>query len=109
MIGADELAAMKNTAWLINIARGSLVDQIALKAALDNQLIGGAFCDTVDPEPLPSDDPLWDAPNLFITMHLSGQSTNRMFERAAVRFIDNLGRFRAGEPMISEADLNLGY
>lgn len=109
MIGADELAAMKNTAWLVNVARGSLVDQAALIAALEAKSIGGAFLDTVTPEPLPSGDPLWKAPNIFITSHMSGNATTRMFERAAQRFVENLKRYRAGEDMISVVNLDLGY
>ncbi|MGP1282086.1 MAG: D-2-hydroxyacid dehydrogenase [Parasphingopyxis sp.] len=109
MIGAEELAAMKDSAWLVNIARGSLVDQPALIAALENKAIGGAVLDTVSPEPLPADDPLWNAPNLFITSHMSGNATTRMFERAAQRFIGNLERYRKGEDMISVVDLDLGY
>lgn len=109
MIGPDELAAMKDTAWLINIARGSLVDQPALITALEAKTIGGAFLDTVTPEPLPPEDPLWTAPNLFITSHMSGNATTRMFERAGQRFVENLKRYRSGEPMISVADLSLGY
>ncbi len=109
MIGANELAAMKDTAWLVNIARGSLVDQGALLAALGSKAIAGAVLDTLGPEPLPKDDPLWDAPNAFITSHLSGNSTTRMFERAAKRFVENLERYRAGEEMIAVANLELGY
>lgn len=109
MIGSEELAAMKDSAWLVNIARGSLVDQPALISALEAKKIGGAFLDTVTPEPLPSEDPLWTAPNLFITSHMSGNATTRMFERAGQRFVENLKRYQSGEPMISVADLNLGY
>jgi len=109
MIGADELAAMKSSAWLINIARGSLVDQSALLDALNNKTIGGAVLDVTDPEPLPKDDPLWDAPNCFITMHVSGQAQTRMFQRAAVRFVENLKRYQNGEEMIAVADLERGY
>jgi phosphoglycerate dehydrogenase-like enzyme len=109
MIGADELAAMKDTAWLVNVARGTLVDQVAIAAALENKVIAGAILDTVDPEPLLADDPLWDAPNTFLTMHLSGNATSRMFERAAKRFVENFALYRNGETMIAEANLDLGY
>lgn len=109
MIGAAELAAMRDSAWLVNIARGSLVDQPALIEALNDKVIAGAILDTVDPEPLPAEDPLWGAPNSFLTMHLSGNSTTRMFERAAQRFIENLASYRAGNPMTAEADLIRGY
>ena len=109
MLGADEFAAMKNTAWLVNVARGTLVDQEALLDALKNKTIGGAALDVTDPEPLPSDHPLWDAPNCLITMHHSGQAQTRMFERAAVRFVENLKRYQAGEEMIAVADFDRGY
>lgn len=109
MIGADELAAMKTSAWLVNVARGSLVDQAALIEALESKAIAGAVLDTVTPEPLPEGDPLWAAPNVIVTSHLSGNSTSRMFERAAKRFVDNLKRYQAGEEMVAVANLDLGY
>ena len=109
MIGADELAAMKPTAWLVNIARGDMIDDGALLAALAAKRIGGAFLDPTNPEPLPADHPLWSAPNCLISMHLSGRSQSGMFRRAAVRFLDNLGRWRAGEPMLHVVDLDVGY
>ena len=109
LIGAAELAAMKATAWLVNIARGPIVDQAALVAALEAGEIGGVFADTTDPEPLPADDPLWAAPNALVTMHLSGRSQTRLFQRAADRFVENLERYRKGEPLHGVADLDLGY
>ncbi|MBW6523724.1 D-2-hydroxyacid dehydrogenase [Sphingomonas sp. RHCKR47] len=109
MIGADELSAMKPGAWLINIARGDMIDDDALLAALDARRIGGAFLDPTNPEPLPADHPLWRAPNCMITMHLSGRSQTKMFERAAALFLDNLAAYRAGQPMRNVADLDAGY
>ena len=109
MIGADELAAMKSSAWLINIARGDMIDKAALIAALDARRIAGAFLDTVDPEPLPADDPLWTAANTIHSMHLSGRSQTRMFQRAAALFLENLNAFRAGRPMRNTVDLAAGY
>lgn len=109
MIGADELAAMKSSAWLINIARGDMIDKAALIAALDARRIAGAFLDTVDPEPLPADDPLWTAANTIHSMHLSGRSQTRMFQRAAALFLENLDAFRAGRPMRNTVDLAAGY
>lgn len=109
LIGAAELAAMKPSAFLVNIARGSLIDQDALIEALRSRRIAGAHLDVADPEPLPVDHPLWDAPNAVITMHLSGRAQTRMFQRAAKLFLDNLARYRAGEPLINEVDLDLGY
>ncbi|MBC2778039.1 D-2-hydroxyacid dehydrogenase [Parasphingopyxis marina] len=109
LIGAEELAAMKPTANLVNIARGSLIDQGALRDALEKRSIMGAFLDPTDPEPLPADDPLWDAPNCLITMHMSGRSQTLMFQRGVRRFLDNLERYKAGEPLIGVADPALGY
>jgi phosphoglycerate dehydrogenase-like enzyme len=109
LIGAAELAAMKPSAFLVNIARGSLVDQQALATALKAKQIAGAHLDVTDPEPLPADHPLWHIPNALITMHLSGRAQTRMFQRAAALFLDNLTRYRVGEPLVNEVDLELGY
>ena len=109
MVGAAELAAMKTSAVLMNVARGSLVDQDALAAALSSSAIGAAFLDVTDPEPLPPEHPLWSLDNAHITMHLSGRSQNRMFERAATRFLKNLARYRAGGPLQHQVDLARGY
>ena len=109
MIGADELAAMKPSATLINIARGSVVDQEALVAALQAKQIGAAFLDVTTPEPLPADHPLWALDNAHITMHLSGRAQDKMFARAAERFLENLKRYRAGEPLSPLVNLTLGY
>ncbi|MEJ6596099.1 D-2-hydroxyacid dehydrogenase [Parasphingorhabdus sp.] len=109
LLGADEFAAMKSSAWLVNVARGSLVDQDALLDALNDKVIGGAALDVTDPEPLPADHPLWDAPNCIITMHLSGTAQTRMFQRAAARFVENLKRYQSGDEMIAVADFDRGY
>ncbi|MGY2733509.1 D-2-hydroxyacid dehydrogenase [Sphingomonas sp. UYP23] len=109
MIGADELAAMKPSAWLINIARGEMVDQDALIAALTQKTIAGAYLDTVTPEPLPADHPLWSAPNTIHSMHLSGRSQTKMFQRAAALFLRNLDAFLAGRAMENVVDLDAGY
>lgn len=109
MIGAAELAAMKPGATLINIARGEVVDQPALIAALKTGPIGHAFVDVTTPEPLPHDHPLWDVPNAHVTMHLSGRAQDKMFPRAVARFIENIGRFERGEPLQPQVDLTLGY
>jgi phosphoglycerate dehydrogenase-like enzyme len=109
MIGSAQLAAMKPGAWLINVARGAMVDQEALVAALEKRRIGGAFLDTVQPEPLPPEHPLWVAPNALISMHLSGRSTTRMIERAATLFLENLTAFLADKPLYNVVDLKNGY
>ena len=109
MMGAAELAAMKREAWLINIARGDMVDQDALVAALQAGEVAGAFLDPTDPEPLPAGHPLWSAPNCMISMHMSGRSQTKMFQRGSALFLENLKAFVVGEPMRNVADLDAGY
>lgn len=109
LIGAEELAAMKPGAWLVNVARGDMVDQPALIEALEKRRIAGAFLDVVDPEPLPADHPLWTAPNLIHSMHLSGRSQTKMFMRAAALFLENVRAFVEGRPMQNVVDLDAGY
>lgn len=100
---------MKPTAWLVNIARGDMVDQYALIEALERRRIAGAFLDTVTPEPLPPEHPLWTARNTLHSMHLSGRSQTKMFQRAAALFLDNLDAFLNGRPMRNVVDLDAGY
>ncbi|GGO97691.1 D-2-hydroxyacid dehydrogenase [Stakelama pacifica] len=109
MIGEDEFTAMKKSAWLINVARGSMVDQAALLTALRKRRIGGAFLDTVTPEPLPSGDPLWSEHNAILSLHLAGRSDAGMFQRAARLFLDNLRAFMEGREMTNVVDLAAGY
>ncbi|NIJ18511.1 phosphoglycerate dehydrogenase-like enzyme [Sphingomonas naasensis] len=109
MIGEAELRAMKPSAWLINVGRGELVDQDALIEAVTKRRIAGAFLDTVTPEPLPPEHPLWSTPNILHSMHLSGRSQTRMFVRAAELFVRNLHAFIAGDPLENEVDLEAGY
>lgn len=109
MIGAAELAAMKPNAVIVNIARGEVIDQEALTAALGEKRIEAALLDVTNPEPLPPEHPLWGLDNAQVTMHLSGRAQTRMFQRSADRFIENLGRWRAGEPVQPQLDLALGY
>lgn len=109
MLGAAEFEAMKSSAWLVNVARGSLVGQSALVEALNAKSIGGAVLDVTDPEPLPPEDPLWKALNCFITMHVSGVAQTRMFERGTKRFVENLRRYQSDQEMIAVADFDRGY
>jgi phosphoglycerate dehydrogenase-like enzyme len=109
MIGAAELAAMKPSATLINIARGSVVDQEALVAALQTKQIAAAFLDVTTPEPLPADHILWTLDNAHISMHLSGRAQDKMFVRAATRFFENLERYRKGAALAPMVNLDLGY
>jgi phosphoglycerate dehydrogenase-like enzyme len=109
MIGAAELAAMKSDAVLVNIARGAVVDQDALVETLKANRIHAAFLDVTTPEPLPADHELWSLPNAHVTMHLSGRAQDKMFIRSVERFLVNLERYRAGEPLDPVMDLTLGY
>lgn len=109
MIGAGELAAMKSDAVIINIARGSVIDQPALVDALERKAIGGAFLDVTTPEPLPADHPLWSLDNAHVTMHLSGRAQSKMFLRSGDRFLDNLGKYLRGEEIGPVFDPRLGY
>ena len=109
MIGALELAAMRPNGVLVNIARGDVVDQEALVAALREEKIEAALLDVTDPEPLPEDHPLWELGNAQVTMHLSGRAQTKMFQRSADRFIENLERWHKGDPVQPQLDLELGY
>ncbi len=109
MIGADELSAMKQDAVIVNIARGSVIDQPALIEALEAKSIGGAFLDVTTPEPLPPDHKLWELSNAHISMHLSGRAQDKMFIRSAERFLDNLDKYRRGEPIGPIFDPRIGY
>ena len=109
MIDRAAIAAMKPSAVLLNIARGSVVNQDALVEALTANRIGGAFLDVTTPEPLPPGHPLWSLPNAHITMHLSGQAQEKMFMRGADRFLANLDRWHRGDPLEHRVDLARGY
>jgi phosphoglycerate dehydrogenase-like enzyme len=106
IIGSEALAAMKPTAWLINIARGAVVDETALLAALEQRRIAGAVLDVFDREPLPPSDPLWKLDNVVVTPHISGPSTP---DEIAPVFNDNLVRYLAGRPLRHVVDRRLGY
>ena len=109
MIGAVELAAMNSDAVLINVARGSVIDQDALVVALEAGAIGGALLDVTTPEPLPPEHPLWALDNAQITMHLSGNAQTLMFQRAAERFLANLERYHLCQPLTPQVDYAAGY
>ena len=97
LVDAGFLAAMKDGALLVNLARGPVVDTEALVAALHTERITAAL-DVVDPEPLPADSPLWDAPGLLVSPHVGGMSS-AMWPRAHRLVRDQLHRWAAGEPL----------
>jgi glyoxylate reductase len=98
LIDGAALAQMKPTAFLVNTARGPIVDQIALRHALVDGTIAGAALDVTDPEPLPADDPLLSAPNLIVVPHI-GSATHTTRERMADLAVDNLLAALDGRPM----------
>ena len=99
IVGAAELALMKKTAVLVNISRGKLVDTMALLAALNEGRIAGAGLDVTEPEPLPPDHPLWEAPNLIVSPHVAGAAGAYGIERQIERASANIHRFLKGEPV----------
>lgn len=108
MIGAEEIAQMKPTAYLINVARGGIIDEDALAVALIAGKLAGVGLDVCEIEPLPDDSPLWDAPNLILTPHVAGWAASRpqkMFEF----FCTNLERYLTGETPLHIADPRRGF
>jgi len=108
MIDEAALAAMKPDAWLINVARGRLIDDGALFRALREGRIGGAALDAYREEPLAPSSPFWDVPNLILTPH-TAWSSSRVLDRSIDLFCDNLRRFSAGEPLRNVVDPAAGY
>jgi glyoxylate reductase len=98
LVNAAAMAKMKPTAYLVNTSRGGVVDQSALRAALIDGRIAGAALDVTDPEPLPPDDPLLDAPNLLVVPHIGSATTGTRAKMAAMA-VDNLLAALAGQPM----------
>lgn len=108
LVDAEVLAAMKPTARLIDIARGGIVDEQALAAALREGRLAGAALDVFGTEPLPAGDPLWDVPNLIVSPHMSGDTAGWLDDLAAL-FVANFQRWRTGEPLQNLVDKQLGF
>ncbi len=108
LLGAAEIAKMKRGARLINVGRGSLLDEAALLRALESGALGGAAIDVAELEPLPAESPLWKAPNLLITPHTSGVS-DRLWDRQAAILIELLERWFDGREMFNRVDFARGY
>jgi phosphoglycerate dehydrogenase-like enzyme len=108
IVGAAELEAMREDAWLVNVARGSLVDTDALVRALARGSIAGAALDVTDPEPLPDGHPLWSEPRALITPHIANPAVT--LRRYLARHVqENVARFANGEPLLSPIDPEAGY
>ncbi|MBI2527587.1 MAG: D-2-hydroxyacid dehydrogenase [Candidatus Rokubacteria bacterium] len=106
LVGPREIAAMKPSAWLINIARGAVVDEGPLVQALSEHRIAGAILDVFEREPLPPEHPLWRLHNAVITPHISGPSTP---DEIAAIFNDNLRRYLSRRPLRHVVDRARGY
>ena len=108
LIGADELDAMEDHAWLVNVARGAHVRTDDLVEALASGTIGGAGLDVTDPEPLPDDHPLWSLPNAIITPH-TGNTKAMARPLLGARITENVQRYAAGRPFVGLVDIERGY
>ncbi len=108
LIGEEELRTMKPTAYLINIGRGSLVDEEALVRALQNGWIAGAGLDVFATEPLPVDSRLWELPNVIFSPHIAGNFEGYNI-RATELFCNNLRRYLDGKRLLNVVDKNKGY
>jgi len=108
LFDAQMFAHAKPGAWLINVARGGLVDERALVRAVREGRLGGAVLDAFKEEPLPADSELYSTPNIIVTPHTSW-SSGRVLDRSIELFCDNLGRFARGEPLLNLVDPGAGY
>ncbi|MEA4906900.1 MAG: D-2-hydroxyacid dehydrogenase [Chloroflexi bacterium] len=108
VIGEEELKALKPSAYVVDVGRGGIISQPALRAALQEQRIAGAALDVFTEEPLPASSPLWKLPNVVITPHISGFS-GQYKERAVDMFVRNLELYIAGSPLLNQFDPQRNY
>lgn len=108
LIGADVFAALGEHSWVVNVARGPLIDQAALYDALSAGEIAGAALDVTDPEPPAADDPLWSLPNVIITPHVANPSSG-LTRELAPWVAENIRRFTAGEQLLSVVTPDRAY
>jgi phosphoglycerate dehydrogenase-like enzyme len=108
LVGANQLAAMKPTAFLIDVSRGGVVNHEDLLKAIEERQIAGAALDVFPEEPLPEDDLLWRSPNVILTPHIAGVSRD-YDQRAVILFIENLNRYLDGKKLLNVIDLERGY
>ena len=110
ILSRERIALLPPTAYVVNVGRGSAVDQDALAGALQSRRLAGASLDVTVPEPLPADHPLWTCPNTIITPHISGNmSLGLTCDLDVDMFCRDLERYAAGEPLLNLVDRSLGY
>ncbi len=108
LLGTKELALMRPGAVLINLARGTVIDETALVRALESGRLGGAMLDVFQREPLPADHPLWKLENVLLTPHTGGTSAY-FWERETELIVRNIGLYLAGRPLENRVDKGRGY
>ena len=108
LIGRAEVDCIKHGALLINVARGKMIDDAAVVAALRDGRLGGAALDVFSEEPLPASSPYWDMANVIVTPHVSGALRDYWTPLVAL-FSENLRRFERGEPLLNLVDKSAGY
>jgi phosphoglycerate dehydrogenase-like enzyme len=108
IVGREVLRALPRTAWVVNVARGAVVDGEELVRLLEGGHIGGAVLDVFDPEPLPESSPLWRLPNVIATPHVAGggPASRELF---ALLVVENLRRFADGRPLMNAVDGGARY
>lgn len=110
ILSAERIALLPRRAFVINVGRGSAIDQEALVSALKSRSLAGAALDVMLPEPLPADHPLWDCPNTIITPHISGNLSLGLTCDLDVRmFLADLQRYSEGKPLANLVDRRRGY
>ena len=110
ILSKDRMAVLPENALIVNVGRGSAIDQDALVDALNAGRIAGAALDVMTPEPLPGDDPLWEAKNCILTPHISGDMMlPHTVQRCVEDFCENIARYAAGEPVSNAVDIRIGY
>ena len=110
MFDEERLGRLRSDAIVLNVGRGNTVDNVALAHMLEDGRLAGAFLDVCEPEPMPEDHPLWDAPNTIITPHITGGFTlQQTMDNIADISAENFRRFCEGMPLVNEVDFVEGY
>ncbi len=108
LLNEERLASLKTDSIVVNVGRGSLIDETALVQMLNHEALAGAVLDVTLEEPLPPHHPLWDCPNTIITQHTGGGFDGELVGRTQL-FLENLARFQAGQPLLNIVNFEQGY